>query len=79
MSYVGKSSLEIYVLHCYFTALNRSVLLKIGLNNFYLNVIVNFIISLVGCLIIKQITEKLNIHKYIFAPGKQIKRRESNV
>ena len=79
LRFIGRSSLEIYLVHCYFTSLNRPLLLKIGISNFYINVFMNFIISLIASLIIMQMSKKLKIHKYIFTPGKQIKRREFNV
>ena len=73
LEYIGRNSLEIYLIHCYFTAFNRIVLIKIGITNFYINFIVNLIISIVICLFISQITKKLGIHNYIFMPFKDKK------
>ena len=45
LAYCGKYSLEIYVIHCVFTAGLRSVFPKIGITNVYLSIILNFVIS----------------------------------
>ena len=68
MGTLGQYSLEIYVIHCVFTAGNRVVLSKLGIDYFWLNIILNIVISIAIPVIIAIICKKLNIHKYIFRP-----------
>lgn len=68
MSFLGRYSLEIYVMHCIFTAGNRVILSKIPIDNFYLNVATNTIISIAVPIAFSLLCKKLNIHKLIFRP-----------
>lgn len=70
----GKYCLEIYVLHCFFTSGNRVILPKIGITNFYLNVIVNIVISISIPIIFSMILRKINIQELFFRPMNFIKR-----
>lgn len=69
----GRYCLEIYVLHCFFTAGFRSVLPALGLHNFYLNLILNSILSTALPLLIALATQRLHIHTIIFRPAYALK------
>lgn len=79
----GLHSLEIYIIHGYFTAGNRVLLPMIGFTNAYISIVASFVISIVVPFASVWITKKLNIYGYIFTPGKmifnQIKTGEKNV
>lgn len=64
----GRYCMEIYVLHCYFTAGLRSVFLKIGVTNVYLSVAVNLVISTAIPVIFACFCKKLGIHGLLFKP-----------
>ena len=68
----GKYSLEIYLMHCYITAANRIILMKLGITNFWCNVAVNLIMATCIPIILALILKKLNIAQYIFGMGKII-------
>lgn len=76
LNYLGQHSLEIYVLHCFFTAFNRTIFIKLGINNFYINFILNCIVSTLIPILCSIICKKLKIYKYIFTPGKVIQSRK---
>lgn len=76
LNYLGQHSLEIYVLHCFFTAFNRTIFIKLGINNFYINFILNCIVSTLIPILCSIICKKLKIYKYIFTPGKVIQARK---
>ncbi len=78
MSKLGQYSLEIYVLHCIFTAGNRVVLSKLHIHQFYLNIIMNVMISVAIPVIFAVICKKLDVHKYIFRPIYAIADRKKN-
>lgn len=69
----GRYCLEIYVLHCFFTAGFRSILPALGLHNFYLNLILNSILSTALPLLIALTTQRLHIHTIIFRPAYALK------
>ena len=74
-SFLGRYSLEIYVIHCVFTAGNRVILQKLNIDNFYLNIILNTIISTALPVLISYICQKINIHKMIFQPAVYLSER----
>lgn len=69
----GRYCLEIYVLHCFFTAGFRSVLPALGLHNFYLNLVLNTILSTAIPLLIALATQRLHLHTIIFRPAYALK------
>lgn len=73
LKYVGKYSTEIYLIHSYFTYLNRIILLKINISNFCANFLANCFISIIACIIISKVLKKLNIYNLIFNPMKYLK------
>lgn len=74
-NFIGKYSLEIYVLHCFFTAGNRVLLPKIGITSFYVCIIVNLIISTAVPILFAVVTRKIGIYNLFFAPYKLLKRK----
>lgn len=68
LSFIGRYSLEIYLIHCVFTAGNRVVLSKLHIDNFYLNIFMNFVISLGLPIIISVICRKIRIYNILFRP-----------
>lgn len=74
-SFLGRYSLEIYVIHCVFTAGNRVIFQKLNIDNFYLNIILNIIISTSLPVIFSYICKKINIHKIIFHPAVYLSER----
>lgn len=74
-SFLGRYSLEIYVIHCVFTAGNRVVLQKLNIDSFYLNIILNIIISTALPILFSYICKKINIHKMIFQPAVYLSER----
>ena len=66
---IGRYSLEIYVLHCFITAGNRVLLPKIGINDFFINVVINFIMAISLPILFSYITKKLHIYDYLFKPA----------
>ena len=68
LSFIGRYSLEIYLIHCVFTAGNRVVLTKLHIDNFYLNILANFVISLFLPIIISEVCKKIRIYNLLFRP-----------
>lgn len=65
---VGKYSLEIYVIHCVFTAGFRTLFPKIGIDNIYLSFVLNGVISTSIPIVFSVLCKKLNIHGLLFKP-----------
>ena len=70
---VGRYSLEIYVIHCVFTAGFRVVFPKLGIENVYLSFLLNTIISTAIPIGFSFVCKKLNIHGLFFKPVTYIK------
>lgn len=68
LSKIGTYSLEIYVLHCFITAANRIILIRIGITEFYFNIFINLVMAtglpMLGAFILK----KLKLHAWFFKP-----------
>ena len=71
LNYVGKNSLELYVLHCYLTTFFRVFLVKINITNFYVNFSINSLFSIILTLAFVEFIKKINIHNYLFYPFKK--------
>ena len=69
LTYFGRNSLGIYLFHCYFTAFNRSFLIKIGITNFYINFICNFIISFLLTLLLIKLIKMIKMDIFFFKPA----------
>ena len=68
MSFFGRYSLEIYVIHCVFTAGNRVVLSKLHIDSFYINIILNTSVSVFVPILISLVCKRMNVHKLFFRP-----------
>lgn len=66
LRFLGTYCLEIYVLHCVFTAGNRIILSKIG--DTILSILINMLISLAIPILFSIVCKKLNIHGLFFKP-----------
>lgn len=64
----GRCSLEIYLIQEYFLAGVRTVVLKIGVQNVYISIILNFFISMAGPIMFSMLCKKLNIYELLFKP-----------
>lgn len=65
---VGRYCLEIYVIHCVFTAGLRMIFSKVGIENVYVSIILNTVISTIIPMIFSAVCKKLNIHGLLFRP-----------
>ena len=65
---VGRYCLEIYVIHCVFTAGLRIIFPRVGIENVYVSVILNTVISTIIPMMFSAICKKLNIHGLLFRP-----------
>jgi fucose 4-O-acetylase-like acetyltransferase len=65
---LGKYSLDIYLLHSFFTAANRKLLFKMGIDKFSLNILSNFILSICLPIGISIVLKKFRIYRYFFKP-----------
>lgn len=66
---VGRFSLEIYVLHCIFTAGHRAVLPRLGVTNAFMGTTVNLIVSVLIPMLIGVVCKSVGVHGLIFKPG----------
>ena len=70
---IGRYSLEIYVIHCVFTAGLRVVFPRLGIENVYLSFLLNTVISTAMPIGFAAVCKKLNIHGLFFKPVTYIK------
>ena len=68
LSAIGRYSLEIYVLHCFFTAGLRAVFSRIGFIDPIVSIGLNFAISSVVPVAIALVCRRLGIHELVFRP-----------
>ena len=66
----GKYSLELYLLHTFFTAGLRSMLTWAGITVPWVHAIINFILSTLVCLLIAVLAEKIPGAALLFRPGR---------
>lgn len=71
---IGRYSLEIYVLHVFFTAGFRTVFSKLGISNVYVSILLNFVLSTAIPLCGAWIAKKMKIHDLLFKPYTYFKR-----
>lgn len=62
----GKYCLEIYVIHCFFTAGNRALFARMGIGNVYVSIILNMVISTAVPILFSMICKKLGLHGLFF-------------
>lgn len=72
--WVCKYSFGIYLLHTIFTAGIRVVLLKVGIDNYYLHVLVGSICGIMCPVIGELICKKIDVFYFFFYPGKILKK-----
>ncbi len=77
LQYCGKRALEIYVIHCFFTAGFRVVLNGIGITSSVLSLILNTVLSLFLSLAFDWIVKKIKLHSLLFKPYQTLKKRET--
>ena len=68
LALLGRHSLEIYVIHCCFTAGFRAVFPMIGVNDPFVSVLLNFVLSTAFSLAGAYICKLIGIHELIFKP-----------
>lgn len=68
LSYIGRHCLEIYVIHCILTAFNRKMLLLVGIDVFWINVLVNTFLSVAIPMLISEVMKKMELYGYFFKP-----------
>ncbi len=64
----GKYSLEIYVVHCFFTAGLRTVLYRLGISNIFINIAINLTVSTAVPVLSAVVSYKWGIHDMFFRP-----------
>ena len=68
LRFFGRYSLEIYVIHCVFTAGFRTIFPSIGIRGLYLSILLNFAISTITPIIFSVFCKKIGIHGLLFKP-----------
>lgn len=66
--FCGRFSLEIYVIHCFITAGNRTILPKLGITNFFISFTLNSIMAIFIPILLALIMKKIGIYKIVYAP-----------
>ncbi len=74
---LGRYSLEIYVLHCFITAANRTILFKFGITGFYWNVFVNLLAATALPVLFSMFLKKCRLHDLIFRPAARLAKHTS--
>ena len=64
----GRYSLEIYVVHCFFTAGLRTVLYRLGISNIFINIAINLTVSTAVPVLSAVVSYKWGIHDMFFKP-----------
>lgn len=77
LSFLGRHSLEIYVLHCFFTAGNRVLLPRLGIRSLPVSIAANLVLSIGVPILISAAARKLKLYNLLFAPGKLL--QQSNM
>lgn len=75
---ISKYTFPIYLMHTIFSAGIRIVLLKIGINNFYIQFIFGFIFGIICPIIVAKILENLKYGNIILYPTKTLKELRNN-
>lgn len=75
---ISKYTFPIYLMHTIFSAGIRIVLLKIGINNFYIQFIFGFIFGIICPIIVAKILENLKYGNIILYPIKTLKELRNN-
>lgn len=78
LNMISKNTFPIYLMHTIFSAGIRIILLRIGVNNFYLHLICGFIIGIIGPIAVEEILEKTKYGNVILYPLKTINELKIN-
>ena len=68
LRFVGCHSLEIYVLHCIFTAGNRAMLMWLGIRNAFISTFLNLFVSVAFPILLGFMCKSLGVHELFFKP-----------
>ena len=71
--FLSKYSMPIYLMHTLFTAPLRIILLKLGIANAFIHILVGIAISFLGSITVAKIMKKIKWVEFILYPGKFIK------
>lgn len=75
LSFCGSYCLEIYLLHCVFTAGFRSVLTMAGVTSFWPSFVLNIALSTGLSLAIAMVLKKIGLHDIVFRPVHRLQKR----
>jgi len=70
LSFIGRHSLEIFLMHRYVNGAGRVILRKIGVTGFVVNYISIFVLCIIVPLLISMALIKVRLYDIIFKPGK---------
>ena len=70
LQFVGVNALEVYVVHCFFTAGFRTILFSLGVKNTLISSAIDFVLSTSLALLFAYFSKYFHIHDYIFRPTK---------
>ena len=74
LSYLGKHSLEIYLLHNYFITASRAIFPRLGINNFCTCIELNTVLGIGIPIILSEASKKIGIYELFFSPAKILTR-----
>ena len=73
---MNKYSFQIYLLHTIFTAGTRVVLMRVGVNQWYIHLVAGCVLGLAFSVIAAIIAEKIKILNICFFPSKMLKNKQ---
>ena len=73
---MGKDSLVIYLLHAPIVSVTRITLLKLGVGNVFLHVILGLLMGWFGSIIILYVAKKIPYGDFVFYPMKYLKKQK---
>lgn len=71
--FISKYTLPIYLMHTIFAATLRAILLKLGIVNGFIHIVVGISISFLGPIVVTEIMYKIKYSDFFLYPGKYIK------
>lgn len=73
--FIGKISLEIYVMHGIVLAFLRNIIKKAGINQPWACVFFNFALTIMICILITVVLQKIKLHDLCFKPASSIRHK----
>ena len=64
----GKYALEVYLIHCYITALSRKILSQIGFSNIFVCIVLSVIIGITIPISVSKLLRRLGLYNFFFRP-----------